>query len=335
MYILSPWVVTRRSGNTVILRHGVRLISFSGPGATTVLAPLLDTLKNPTDLEAYSSRLSAPERSGTLSALEVLKRNRFLLQFAELESLQHSMQDLACLSLVETTGDVDSTMAFHEDLSRHEVTVVSDIDGISRFIEILEEYPFAKVRLFGFTDVSIATAIHQANADTTIVACPTDPYSPLLRKLNEQAYSEAQRWLPVLPFDGEHAVTGPLIVPSVTACFECYQMRRRSTLESPDTVRRFDHAPADTKQEAWVSPGLTYMQWGMTASLLAQECQRVNEGLYTLRGTVRTISWTDSEPHLSQHRLYRVPRCPVCGGGAHSMTRPWFDSESTTTEADA
>ncbi|MFE7782498.1 TOMM precursor leader peptide-binding protein [Streptomyces nigrescens] len=150
--------------------------------------------------------------------------------------------------------------------------------------------------------------------DVVIVAGESES-DPVLGEWNTQALKSGRTWLPVIPFDGRRALVGPWTLPSESACFACYRLRRAASF--PDRALIDDILAArpvrDGGERAALWPGLTTMQVGLVVERVVEwfGLTDTNAGLAT-PGGMHTLEMTSSGLRLDTHRLFRVPRCPEC-----------------------
>ncbi|WP_432077064.1 TOMM precursor leader peptide-binding protein [Streptomyces wuyuanensis] len=150
--------------------------------------------------------------------------------------------------------------------------------------------------------------------DVVIVTADTDS-DPLLDEWNTAALKSGRTWLPVIPFDGRRALVGPWTLPAESACFACYRLRRAAAF--PDRALVEDILAArpvrSSGERAALWPGLTTMQVGLVTERVVEwfALTDTNAGL-AAPGGLHTLEMTSTGIRLDSHRLFRVPRCPVC-----------------------
>jgi bacteriocin biosynthesis cyclodehydratase domain-containing protein len=148
-------------------------------------------------------------------------------------------------------------------------------------------------------------------ADLTVAVGTLDE----LRELNTRFRAERRTWLPIAPYDGRFQLIGPVIVPDVSPCFECVQLRWGSNTA---------FAPLYDRVAAAVQPHAR--DGGIEAVA----------GGFALRYALRWLfahDWMTAstvlvlEPKVfstTAHPVYRVARCSTCGPRPYAGIRyPW------------
>ncbi len=148
-------------------------------------------------------------------------------------------------------------------------------------------------------------------AELTVAAGTVDE----LREMNARFREEGRTWLPIAPFDGRFQLIGPVIVPEVSPCFECVQLRWGSNTA---------FAPLYDQVVAAVPPHAR--DGGIEAVT----------GGFALRYALRWLfarDWMTAstvlvlEPKVfstTAHPVYRVARCSTCGPRPYAGIRyPW------------
>jgi bacteriocin biosynthesis cyclodehydratase domain-containing protein len=138
---------------------------------------------------------------------------------------------------------------------------------------------------------------------------------PFLTELNGRTAARGQRWIPIPPFDGRFQRIGPVVVPGVTACFECITLRWASTTAFADRFPELSAAAEPRQRDA-----------ALDATVFG----------FALRFAVRWVFGHDwlvasnmlvYEPKVFEagaHPVFRVARCTTCGPRpAAGMAYPW------------
>lgn len=143
-----------------------------------------------------------------------------------------------------------------------------------------------------------------------LVYCPDEFHETVCEQLNSIALSTGASLLPYreTPFSVE---LGPLVIPGRTACYNCYQLRRKAAEPKPGPE---DDQPGETDTQAAAlnfSPG---------AHLLALEIVKIvtRAAFPVSRGKLWRLGLFDGS--VSVHPVLKLPRCPVCG--THRRTPP-------------
>ena len=103
-------------------------------------------------------------------------------------------------------------------------------------------------------------------------------------------------------------VSGPLVIPGESACFECYRSRLRSNARhlaefdalASYQLRRRDHLPSDLAR-------------GSVKAFLARQLLVIAAGAYDLFETNTIYSFDALQLQLNKHPILRIPRCGSCG----------------------
>ncbi|MFD3443127.1 TOMM precursor leader peptide-binding protein [Microbacteriaceae bacterium 4G12] len=136
-----------------------------------------------------------------------------------------------------------------------------------------------------------------------------------LREMNSRFREEGRTWLPIAPFDGRFQLIGPVIVPGVSPCFECVQLRWGSNTAFAPLYDRVVAAAPPHERDGGIEAvtggfALRYaLRW-----LFAHD--------WMTASTVLVL-----EPKVfstTAHPVYRVARCSTCGPRPYAGIRyPW------------
>ena len=136
-----------------------------------------------------------------------------------------------------------------------------------------------------------------------------------LSDLNTQAASTGKRWLPVPPFDGRFQRIGPVVVPGVTACFECATRRWASNTAFAADYEAVSRAV--TPQSRDVSLDATVIGFALR---YATRWLFANDWLVASN----VLVYEPKVFETTAHPVYRVARCTTCGPQPHAgMAYPW------------
>lgn len=133
-------------------------------------------------------------------------------------------------------------------------------------------------------------------------------------------------WLLVQPFDGARAFVGPLIAPEVSACAECYRLRRLSNFPDGDVSQELEDAVTLAVGQVARASSLSHVfVVGMVAQVVLDFVLSGFDGPTSTPGFVRVLTNTATELSVTSHRVLRVPRCPECSA-ARGTGSPqiWF-----------
>lgn len=164
--------------------------------------------------------------------------------------------------------------------------------------------------------VSLSTSLDQLEEETfpdeflqaDIVVVATDQLRPQLYERINQACIQAQiPWTSYRPsWTGLTVEIGPTVLPRETACYECYQYRRRSNLAHPEQ----DDALAAALEKQ--SLPLVAIQLTPCLSLLCGEILRLLSGEIQPFSLGAVMEFDIAKAELARHPLLKVPRCPAC-----------------------
>jgi bacteriocin biosynthesis cyclodehydratase domain-containing protein len=148
------------------------------------------------------------------------------------------------------------------------------------------------------------------------------PFPAWLEPFNLAAQDAGVPWLPVSAHDAVELHVGPTIVPGVTACFRCYELRYKSNLTFLDSYLQF---------ETFIHGGGRAVDFGLlppfadaAGALAALELRRalapdqspLSEGALV---TVRTLDFG-----IEAHPVLKLPRCAACSPAVNEPAqRAW------------
>jgi bacteriocin biosynthesis cyclodehydratase domain-containing protein len=157
-----------------------------------------------------------------------------------------------------------------------------------------------------------------------LVVCD-DQFDPeSYEAVNRACLEHGLRWTSFRDF-GNRFELGPTIVPHETACFRCYELRRRSNDDSYGQWRETAAALAKTG----TSLGAPNVVSG--ASLVAVEVAKLLTGFSrpVTRSAVFSFDLITFEARL--HPVLKIPRCRICGAAARGKPPPriWRPEDTT------
>ena len=155
------------------------------------------------------------------------------------------------------------------------------------------------------------TILQQIEAADAVLVCLDAPAPKLMHAINIATLLTKTPWVSGTIHMGIGWV-GPLIIPTETPCYKCYELRRNANLENYDQVMRYETRLDD--MPSIVSPVLAPAALAASVgSLLALDTLRLLTGLAMPQtaGRVMRVDFFASE--VSYHRILRLPRCPACG----------------------
>lgn len=333
--MVQPWATFIESEESIIVKHAGRVVVFQGPGAKKVLPELISKLDG-TSVKAEVLNSYPPEFQAAVGdAITRLERHNLLVDGDVLAS--RSVPESTKRAAVALAEALAGSLELREIIDRLHATHIrlfSDLSNASELEGMLRTSGFGQVDLEPL--VAVRDIAPPLSEETIVVLAPRRATSPELDVMNERALSAKCRWTHVLPYDGSFASVGPLYLPGETGCYKCFQLRRRSTLETLlEHQRLIDVNPEsvfDGPLSEWVSTGQEHVAWGILTRLLSMEALRFEWTPSPLAGHIHTIEWTYSSVEVSRHRLFRVPRCPSCGPLDLGVPQPWFDEPNVSVD---
>lgn len=313
---LKPWYRLVETGETVVLEHAQTVLVFEGRAASRLLPSLLPLLDGTRTVAEVVAALGPETEPAIDHALRLLASRRLLLDGprwagADPPGVIETVELLASLSPESTPDDVRTAL-----LDAH-VSVLGWGDAAGALATLLRDSGVGAVERPGWSDADAAGDADAADGGppSFAVVAPARDEAPQVEAWNRRALAGGRAWLQVLPFDGLFAAVGPLYVPGETCCFECYRLRRRATSGYAEEFGAVEAAPL----AAPAGPALASVAAGIGALLalrwLAFRDQRLPGVFFALEAAGAA---------LSQHRVYRVPRCRACSGiGDVAPPLPW------------
>lgn len=315
---LKPWYRQAAVGDALVLEHGHAAIVFAGSAATRLLPVLLPLLDGTRTVAAIVSELGAAAEPAVLNALRLLHRRGLLLE-GDGEETVESGADAASLFLAAIGRGV-TVAAVRDALARAEVAVVGTSPVADPVVDLLCRSGAGRVARAGWEEVAGGEA-------PFVVASPAADELDRLAAWNRAAVAAGTPWLQVLPFDGRFAAAGPLYVPGETCCYECYRSRRAAASGYAEELRALDEVPT----RAGSTPAFEAIVAGVAAGLALRWL--VHRDHY-LPGVFYACEAGGAA--LTQHRVYRTPRCPVCSGARDAAPPlPWFKEVAAHGVAEA
>jgi bacteriocin biosynthesis cyclodehydratase domain-containing protein len=161
-----------------------------------------------------------------------------------------------------------------------------------------------------------ASGLAEAGLDLVLAA---DAGNACLDELNRVALAARVPWLATLPFDGLALWIGPLVVPGESCCWRCFQLRRASNSGYAVEFGELERAGGGR-----LAPAPLVAAAAGLAATMALRWLAVSDP--ALPGVAWALElWP--RPALTEHVVYRVPRCPVCSGLAdQAAPAPWAEA---------
>lgn len=169
---------------------------------------------------------------------------------------------------------------------------------------------------FGTIDVESVVSLID-NIDVVLV-CLDAPSSILLDVINRATLRTNTSWITGQVHSGIGWI-GPTVIPGVSPCYKCYELRRNANLQNYDEVLRYesrlDEMPAIVRQ-----PVAPYPLIASAGALLALEALRLLTGIAAPQTLGRVLRLDFFSSEMKYHRILRLPRCPACGYGTRAIS---------------
>ncbi|HVS86364.1 MAG TPA: TOMM precursor leader peptide-binding protein [Gaiellaceae bacterium] len=297
---LKPWYRVSIGDASVQLRYAGSVLELTGAAAARLLPRLLPLLDGTRTLDDLAAELGESARPGIANALEVLDSHG-LLDDAPPPGLDPDLaRTLEWLAASDAYGR--GTLDAWRSLAGRRVAVVGSSQVASRVAELL-----GSVCALARCDWN-EPEVHDVEL---VVVAPSSSEMQRLTEWNAAALEHESEWLQVLPFDGQLAAVGPIVVPHESACHECYRLRRSAAISPLADVAVGSYPSA---------PPVDSVLAGY-AGLVALRRLAFGDGAAV--GTVLALEQTP-ELSCSRHAVHRVPRCPACSPAARrAVPSPW------------
>jgi bacteriocin biosynthesis cyclodehydratase domain-containing protein len=307
--LLKPWYRTASLDGAVLLQHGASVLRLEGKAAEQLLPGLIPLLDGTRTVDAIVALLGEPIRPAVESALRLLFQQGLLLDGIRAPTLDGRVRSAEFLAaLDEGRAAID---AVTDRLSRACVAVVGSSTAAPLLEDLLRASGLRSVERFDALDDELDPTCQLA------LVLPSGEQLVDLPSWNRARLETGRPWLPVLPFDGQFAAVGPLVVPWETACYECFRLRRASNLD----YRREFWALEETWAYRPSAPAPDALLAGIAATFALRWIAHRDPAL---PGVVHSVELSRGL-ELGAHVVYRVPRCPACSGlDDRAAPLPWF-----------
>jgi bacteriocin biosynthesis cyclodehydratase domain-containing protein len=311
--MLKPWYRVLIGPGRILLEFRGTLAALEG-GATERLVPALLTLLDGTrTIDEIVAELGEAVERATRLALEALANAGALTEGPPLPASVPRPVTEAAAFIAAASPSGSGPAQVLDRLAESRVGVLGDpalgaeVAGLLRDCGVGSADRIDHARPCALPELDLVLAI--------------DAASEHLRELNRAALSSGVTWLPAASFDGVAAWIGPLVVPGETCCWRCFHLRRASTTGYATEFEELE----DVRPARFCPPPLAATISGLTATTalrwLALRDPR-------LPGTALALeSWPRFT--LSEHVVYRVPRCTECSGlSVQAAPSPWAEEEA-------
>lgn len=311
---LKPWYRLLQDDDRLLLQYGETVVAFEGRAVRRLLPALLPLLDGTRSLDEIVQILGPPVRRAVEKALALLDEHGLLTETAAGALADAERRSAEFLAATDPAGR--SPAALLAAIRAARVAVVGSGPLALEVASSLRRSGVAELEQLG-----LGAPIAQWDRFQLAVAAPEGEELPKLTDWNQAALVAALPWLQVLPFDGVLCAVGPLYVPGETGCFECFRIRRASTVDCSRDFLALQDAPVRLPASA----SLEQMVAGLAATValrwLAHQDQFLPGTWYALEPA--------PQPTFGTHILYRVPRCPSCSGLAETaQPLPWHRAEA-------
>jgi bacteriocin biosynthesis cyclodehydratase domain-containing protein len=282
-----------------VFSYGRSTVEINGTKAEEVLAALLPMLDGNHGIDEILARFPAGDRQLLIETMELMSRRELLLD-GPLTS--HKPGSIKASTFLQAA--IGTTMHPSRGAVALESTNVG-IVGPSRTASLVRDLLLdAGIQILtADSDAQLHSLIDQV---AILLVAPSLPDHERLSAINLQCLETRTTWLPILPFDGEFAVVGPVLVPWETCCYECL-MRRRDANSTAPGMEGTAAAPATPPPS---SSSIEYTLAGLCAlTTMWWVCDRTVTG----RGTALVLH-VGPDISVTGQKVYRVPRCSACSG---------------------
>ena len=308
--LLKPWYRLAHEDGRVLAQYGDSVVVFEGKATTRLLPALLPLLDGTRTLDEIAAVLGEAAAPAIANAVAALAQHDLLTAPSTKARRARPFEEAATLIAATARGD-RSPAEVEERLRRADAAVLGSgslADQVTR-----------SLCLSGLERTQRVGDWHdrQTRTDLVVVA-PAPGELPLLADWNRAALATATPWLQVLPFDGSFAALGPLFVPGETCCYECYRLRRAANVACPEEFWALETATAAYPSAPFFEQAVAGIVAGLALRWLVERDPFLPGVFYAFELAPR--------PSITDHHVYRVPRCPACSGLADvAPPPPWFE----------
>lgn len=295
-------------GQSSVLYEGVRDIQvLSGRSARTFIPRLLDALdgtRNLADLCALFPRIPAQSLRDALALLY----SRGLLENGPEQSVNEALLPVAAFAgrYNDVTRVNESRYQALDRLAQTRVALIGQAADYLSYA--LDQQGFAAVERVDRTD-----QLQQGNYQLVVAVMVGD--SPQTAELMRAAHAQGI-WVLHGHIGRDEVEIGPLIMPEVSGCYDCF--RQRKSVPTGSLEQGFDP--------------VAQHDVGFWAGVLAQHAVNLisRVGIVKLYNTCRVHKRTDLGPMYDKIQLARLPGCECCGLGStgpdlsHPDSKVWI-----------
>lgn len=118
-------------------------------------------------------------------------------------------------------------------------------------------------------------------------------------------------------------IVGPLIVPFLTACYKCLDLRIKANLDFYDEYLQFEKYLKNSRRKK-PTPCLTALD-KLLSSLAAIEIVKYITGFESPVTYSRFLVVNQKDFKFDLHNILKLPRCPSCGFKEDAFQMPWLE----------
>jgi bacteriocin biosynthesis cyclodehydratase domain-containing protein len=323
--LLKPWYRVGWTSGACLLEYGGAAVSLEGSAATRLLPallPLLDGRRTVVEIEAALGAAVAP---AVRQALDGLEQAGVLTDGPPPRDTGPPERAAALAEPPERAAALAELLSHCSPVGQSPWDVAGSLGASTIAVGGSGETAELLARLLGTCGIGSVGRLAGADlpgsapAAALSVLAPAPSELAVLAEVNELALERELPWLQVVPYDGHAAYVGPLFLPGATCCHRCFLLRRASTSGYRDELAALQRVPP----AHGVSGPVAAIVAGF-AAMLALRWLTARDAC--LPGRVWAVELWPS-PSVSEHVVYRVPRCPACSGTeTAARPSPWFET---------
>ncbi len=313
---VKPWYRIAADEHGVLFEHAGSLSRFTGGAATTLLPALLPLLDGTRTVVELTEACGAAIQPAVRNTLDLLTEHGIVMDQSELACNSFPPARATAEFLAASTEAAVSPASLLTHLEDARVTIAGSSNLSLELARLL--------RLSGVRHVTLKSepAARELRHCDLLIASPAPGELPVLEELNRSTLRAETPWIPILPHDGALASVGPLYLPGETCCFECFVRRRAANVDYPKEFLTLQKAAASYPTPPVITAALAGLAGSLALRWLALRDPQLPGVLFALeqQETLR----------LTEHYVYRVPRCSVCSTAEDlAPPLPWFESNDS------
>jgi len=290
----------------VLLERAGTLVTLEGAAANALLPRLLPLLDGTRSVGELVAQLGPAIGPAVEKALGLLAENELLV---EGPCVDDGPATAAATYVAAVMGGTTQAAAL-DALESARITVLG---GGATAAELVRQ-----LRSCGIEHVDHRSLDDDPPPGALVVAAPEHAELDALSRVNDRGLECGDPWLQVLPFDGRHAVVGPVFVPRISGCRTCFVTRRAATSGFDDDFEAVESVALRTR-----SAGPLVAITAALAAVLAVRWLTAADP--TLPGRFYALE-SGTVLRLRFDRLLRAPRCRACGPHPRAVPSPWFEA---------